>query len=589
MRYKFNIYPYSRLNRSFSLPRIYISSCNGVVSYFRLSLGLFLSLLLSTQGALGYSIHSGLTDGCHERITREAFKLALPNLNPGDQIPVPKSEAWRKIADRLLVQSQLSLGSPQRSFDSDAEDRAKLSLVSLLIGVRSPDTEGHAVTNFSSLRQIHADPSAEGQYAHALRGPNDDGQMGDELAVLGLRNEIRQLLGLAFESIRDKSPEEQVITVQLYFDFYGLVDIEVWEPAYLIGRMLHAIQDSFAHTVRSDDLKRILHVLNYVDAISGDLKESVDGLPHSEFMDSCDGDTELISDTATLVSAQLIESINLALMMRDVSLIEDTLDEWVTYEPGCTISNDYCNSIWVELARKEPTGPYLGELVGCQVNRGHGAGIADLSAYLIFTLLSILWFGRRILKGLQNQTRFSSISKIFSFLLMLFIVSYTYTKSADAQPSIQLEAHASLLSDTPDRSALASTYGWGIRGGYIWASWMALIHLEQNTWLSTELSNVNTPGVLNAGIGAAHIYGEGFVRTSLVFGSSTLLFDTLFDQSGATGLFVDLRPIELSWQPWHRLRFNLTPFSFTYVSPVLEKPPIKMVLYRTSIGIELRL
>ena len=95
----------------------------------------------------------------------------------------------------------------------------KLVLVSLLIGVRSPDTEGHAVTNFSSLREIHADPNAEGQYAHALRGPNDDGTKGDENAVLGTREAIIQLIETMRDRYRNQAPQEQVVAVQLYLIF----------------------------------------------------------------------------------------------------------------------------------------------------------------------------------------------------------------------------------------------------------------------------------------------------------------------------------------------------------------------------------
>jgi hypothetical protein len=151
---------------------------------------------------------------------------------------------------------------------------------------------------------------------------------------------------------------------------------------------------------------------------------------------------------------------------------------------------------------------------------------------------------------------------------------------------MQTEVHASVLSDAPSRSTLASTYGWGLRTAYKWGSWNALVHFEHNQWLSTELDDQTKKGVLNIGIGGAYIYGKGRLRSSLVLGISRLRFDTLFDQRGSTGPFIDLRPLEFRWFPLHWLSLTLTPFSFTYLSPVTEDPPIRMVLYRTLFGAE---
>ena len=140
-------------------------------------------------------------------------------------------------------------------------------------------------------------------------GANDDGPEGDEIAITGMKSAIVDLARITFESWQ-LPPEQQLIVVP-YFDFYGIVDIEVWAPAYYLGRALHALQDSFAHTIRSDDLSQIRHVLNYVDAIEGHLSEARDGLPHSAHMDSCDGDTLPIVMTAVTASAELIAAVNL--------------------------------------------------------------------------------------------------------------------------------------------------------------------------------------------------------------------------------------------------------------------------------------
>ena len=527
------------------------------------------------HSAAAYSIFSGFTDGCHESITNQSLLIALPNLVPSESVLIPTSKTWEQVANNLLKGKTLN-----RQWSQLTEDRFKLMLVSLLIGVRSPDTEGHAVTNFSSLRQIHADPNAEGQYAHALRGPDDDGTQGDANAVQGTREAIIQLIQDVNHSFRNKPPQEQLITVQLYFDFYGLVDIEVWEPAYLVGRSLHALQDSFAHTIRSDDLKQIRHVLNYVDAIAGDLKESVDGLPHSGFMDRCDGDTIIIADAATLASSDLINAVNRSIMLNDINPIQDVLEEWLTYEPGCTVANEYCDSIWLEFVRQEPTGPYLEEMIGCQAHsRSHSFFDFTLKSTPLFLfLLFSLW-----LKGSALKRLVSCLSLV---LLICIDPSTSQVNVTQAQALLQSELHASVLSDAPDRSTLANTYGWGLRGGYVWGSWVGHMHVEQNRWVSTELDDRTKGGRLNVGLGGAYTYADGLVRSSLVIGTSTLLFDTIFDQRGKTGAFFDLRPVELHWHPSTWVSLYLTPFSFTFVAPVLETPTIRMVLYRTIFGVE---
>ena len=63
--------------------------------------------------------------------------------------------------------------------------------------------------------------------------------------------------------------------------------------------------------------------------------------------------------------------------------------------------------------------------------------------------------------------------------------------------------------------------------------------------LRRELDDRTKGGALNLGIGAAITYGGGSVRTSATVGTSTLLFDTVFDEAGRTGFFADIRPITL--------------------------------------------
>ena len=196
----------------------------------------------------------------------------------------------------------------------------------------------------------------------------------------------------------------------------------MWAPAYYLGRALHALQDSFAHTIRSDDLSQIRHVLNYVDAIEGHLSEARDGLPHSAHMDSCDGDTLPIVMTAVTASAELIAAVNLTVAMRSVQPTQVVLEKWLKHEPGCTIENDYCDSAWVALARQEQTGPYLEEVIGCR----QGPTVPPL-------MLTLLLLGTLAIRRRQRARHI-----VLTALLAVCIAS-----TVQAETFIRTESHIS--------------------------------------------------------------------------------------------------------------------------------------------------
>ena len=99
---------------------------------------------MPTGQVSAYSIHSGLTEGCHEKMTQTAFLSVLPNLNPDASLALPKTEVWRKFAQGMIRVGRLKERFPQMENES-----FQLMLISVIIGVRSPDTEGHATSNIS--------------------------------------------------------------------------------------------------------------------------------------------------------------------------------------------------------------------------------------------------------------------------------------------------------------------------------------------------------------------------------------------------------------------------------------------------------
>jgi hypothetical protein len=318
---------------------------------------------------LAFTVRSGFSEGCHERISMVGF-LQARTLTPSMlEFYVPDGP-WEEVADYLARDAPYQ--PPTRA--------EKFLMFSLLTGVRAPDNEGFSLSNISTLRAIHANP--DGQYAHCLRAVDDDGLQGDELAVEGCRDELVARIGKASEALGGE-PEGQIETVPFTLDEYGTFDVEVWIVAYHVGRALHALEDSFTHTLRTPDLRGVIHVMNYAEAIGGTLKEERDGMPHSAATDNC----ELITTDPTKpanrdrvfaaeeAAADLLRAASATLSGEPMTPTEVSLvlDKWLRYVPGeelgydegCIKANDYCNSQWLELARLHPSGPIL----GCTLSR----------------------------------------------------------------------------------------------------------------------------------------------------------------------------------------------------------------------------
>ncbi|MEM9068284.1 MAG: hypothetical protein AAGE52_07245 [Myxococcota bacterium] len=310
------------------------------------------AILLSPTTASAFTIGTGFSEGCHERITAAAYQDFLLQL-PLTTIEVPEGDVWRRVGAFLLDEAGVS----RRSLS----DEQFFLATSLLVGVRSPDTDGHAVLNLEAVRSLHTDPDPEGQYAHALRAVSDDFELGDVAAVAGTRAVILAEMEAGREAAQ-LLPEEQNERVTIFFDFYGVIEVQVWSPAYRLGRAAHALQDSFSHTIRdeADEFRTILTVLNFADAVAGTLRESRDGLPHSNALDSCDERTEGTFQAASRASRDLFIASRDFFRGRNLDAVQSVLDAWVRYREGCNEENGFCgNERWLEVLREEPTGPFL--------------------------------------------------------------------------------------------------------------------------------------------------------------------------------------------------------------------------------------
>ncbi len=151
---------------------------------------------------------------------------------------------------------------------------------------------------------------------------------------------------------------------------------------------------------------------------------------------------------------------------------------------------------------------------------------------------------------------------------------------------IGTEGHFSLLSDSVDRSVLGNAFGYGLNSGYRWGNWGLFGHVEHNLFVATEFDRQVVNGALNIGLGGEYFFHDRGARTSLTLGPSILLFDTLIDDAGETGFFIDIRPGGLRWHLGGDFFATFDPLTFGVVAPVVGSIPLVNIEYRTIISVE---
>ena len=571
---------------------------------FRAALALLAVLAIAPRTASAFTIASGFTQSCHERLGLAAIAFLLDELDVNN-VTLPSSNLWRSVAAEL---APAILQNTPPAAAAALTDAQKFVLFSVVVGIRSPDTGGHSVSNLDALRTAQIDPDPSSQHLHCLRTPSEDGFAGDVSVLQGSEQLIRDQLGNAADAAV-ATPRSNT-RAPFYLDFYGQLEVDVDSASYLIGRAMHTLQDCHSHTLRSADVRTVFTVLNYIDAVAGRLDEARDGMAHSDTLDACER-VELapLVERATATSLALARAAATLARTGDGTLLAkgfgacpagetDTAScEWMYYEPDCSPvaqpantaqccsqGNAYCGTPYLTVAREKLTQPYIAEILSCAVappaSRWSGCTHAGGAA------IGLGLCRRRKLRG--------------TLAVILIVVAHAGSAKASMQDApaersepfagrvfIAAEGHASLLSDAPERSFINVTAGYALRGGYQFGRWGLLAQVERNYWLPTELSHDLKPGALNLGVGVEWFAVRDRVRLSLIAGPSILWFDTSLDSKGSVGLFVDLRPMGLRWPLRHRLALVFDPLSLAMVAPVLGDPGILQLEYRTILGIEI--
>ena len=358
--------------------------------------------VLTSSNAATFKIGSAFTDPCHEQITLRGF--FQDDSLEGEQILVPSNIFEGKAANQSATWLQIAQyleSEVDYKFRSDFE---RFLGITLFIGTRYPDQANFAIMDINNLRDLHL--AVEGQEGHALRAIDYDFEFGNEQAVVSLRDYIRELVDEAYESFEGSRPESgaainktslknQTVKVGFWLDFYGTIDVEVWRPLFLLGQAAHALQDSFAHTYRSEDTQSIYAVGNFVEAISTDYAESRDGPRHSDQIDDCqDPRIKPLVDAAINATRALFfafrdylaaSNADEATRLAASANLDRVIAEQTAYQSGCGFENNYCETPWAVLAKEAETAP----LLGC-TNASPAPWFMTLAG-----LLSLHWYRRR--------------------------------------------------------------------------------------------------------------------------------------------------------------------------------------------------
>ena len=489
-----------------------------------------------------FTLQSAATAPCHEQITLKALQgagwpagaVALP--------ATPEEDALKQTAP----------------FDAADLDPWQIAL---LIGVRDNDLHGVSPTDLSEFAAVHQ--SAAFQEEHCLRAPGDEGDGGDVQAIARCRAFILSELALARGGAGVGEEVEidakQSVRVQLVD---GASDVLISRYAFHLGRAVHALQDSFTHTLRSREKGKIEHVLNYVDpATDGNYDPEVDGYPHESSFDSCG------SENAVRVEAAIAASTALFVAMNDngtaVAAANVVLDDELAVDPRCLAANDWCGSL-------------------SQLPAGCSTGGGDASLWVAAVLMALPFFKRR-----SRRKR-----------LWWNAVALGALITAQAASAGELAAESTATMSAAGPFALAAHAGLAVdKGGVsvgVGARWRPIslvsvgVDADFNPWFDL-LAGHALPGVATASVTATGHWLEigGFgIESVASLGASVLLFDAVGAHRGDIGPNLGISLLALRAPLASGVALIVEPAKLTVAVPHLGGVPYAYREYSITTGLE---
>lgn len=505
--------------------------------------------------AWAFQIESIVSTGCHERLARAVTEGAVwPNATP---------RPLSTLGDRALV-ANLEFTAPS---DSDTW------LLSVLIGVRDNDLHGAALLDLPDLVAVHN--GSDSQVEHCLRTPQDDGDEGDRQALESCRAFILSEVALALgDEAQPNLDATEDVTVALLWETRGL---PLQRFGFHLGRAMHALQDSFTHAFRTDDLRRVESVLNWIDPVlAWDYSPARDGWPHQSSLDACDGDAATVRrvEAARQASQGLVRAVmgegDRASRLAGTSAL---LDEWLTYEPGCDAENDFCGQAVLGPGCSSTAGSPLLPLLGVALlltsrrPRTAGRGGPPAPHARPATPVPPGRWPRLLIAGV---------------LLVAPLAAAQEVNAAAPARSARFSLHAAVGASI-DRGGGTLAVGGGVAlGPHV----RLRADLELNPWLDT-VSGRMAPGALSAYGTFMWCWtevGRVELSSSVSVGASALLFNTTGAEAGSFGLFAGVSMVRVGIRLSDRLAFEFNPEAVVAV-PSLKGVPLAYRQYRATAGL----
>jgi hypothetical protein len=542
--------------------------------------------------AHAYTISSAITAGCHEKITTDALRAVRLELASAAPLPADRNE-------RALI-NDLEF--------TPASDMTDLGGATLLVGVRDNDLKGRDSMALSQLALVHGDPSA--QREHCLRNSHEKEPGGSETAVRDCRAFIRERIAQALVGLDATSTPDlaQRTSLPLYLSLRHAVDASL--PTYYvrIGQAIHAIEDSFTHTYRTPDSMQITVVADWVDEANGKLVEATDGPPHSSELDRCDDPDDLRTQRRALATEAATAVLRTTLDPNQtndqkMAAVEVILDKYLSYSPGCTFDNNWCQA-----AEHAYGNGQFGCSMGGPQRRTSGWGWAIIFGLFALAVRDRWRHGKKAVLGM-------TILWITSLL-----PSRAFAQPEPGRPNSDAAAVAAVAAEhkasppvtTPVKEPGPKDPSQVALGAYLGGSgsvnnaaaaaalgarlrfskhWTFGLDAEWNPWIAVNGASTVRAGVFN-GYGTVIFrlplaYEQFNLRTTANLGVSRLLIDLYGAPKGSTGIYAGLSPLGLEWKMSRMFFLIINPLNFAMPTPQLKGVPFSYSQYRFTIGLEI--
>ncbi len=546
-----------------------------------------MALAMSPEPALAF------VKACHQGITTEAFDGAAW---PTGATP-PELEARYKL---LIDDLSIDVAPRVRNF----------WVMSALIGNQYSDQGPYDLKDLVSLAQFGAAPN--GQRDHCLRSAHDDGPDGNAKALAACKAYIVEQIGIALGTaeVPDLAARE---TVRLHLVFSGQTDVPLNRYAFHLGQATHALQDSFTHTFRSPDLKRVRTVLNWVDWLEGgnDYVVDRDGFQHLSALDACgESDKGGIArrDAAKQATTELIAAVASDVGGRAGRLAraEAVVASWFQIEEGCNEANDWCDAP----ERK------MTSLTGCSIGpaAGNSNGPGLLPAMLGLVMLLTCRRKRNLIAALLFMLGAPAAAR----------AAQTDTETAKEAAAVKKDDHPVAKAEqkehadrgeikggvigkaTPaeQRQLEAHPFGIIVKAGIaidnaaydvgggvrldISKGFTIGLDAEYNPWISIETRRTK-PGTTNIyGVGIYRLNVRDYLELRVTAGAgvSILMFDTFAARKGSIGPYFAISPLGVAFRMSGTWRLIIDPAEIIIPIPQPKGIPLVYRQHRATVALQ---